>query len=119
MTEIVPPAVNGSVGAAAPPVLIMHGAADPLVPATQSIALYDALAARGADATLYLIEGFGHGFLNPAGLNEVPGGPPLDSGRLEAEPTATADVRSTSHRVPAPSASLAVIERFFTAILRA
>ncbi|MCU1445359.1 prolyl oligopeptidase family serine peptidase [Cryobacterium sp.] len=62
------------VGNEAPPFLIMHGAADPLVPATQSIALYDALAAIGADVTLYLIEGFGHGFLNSAGLNKVPGG---------------------------------------------
>ena len=96
----------------------MHGAADPLVPASQSIALYEALAASGADATLYLIEGFGHGFLNPAGLNEVPGGPPLDSGRLEAEPGAQAEVRSTRPGVPAGSASFRVIEDFFTDALR-
>lgn len=103
----------------APPFLIMHGAADPLVPASQSIALYDALAAGGADATLYLIEGFGHGFLNPAGVNEVPGGPQLDSGRLEAEPTARAEVRTTRHREAAASASFTVIEQFFAATLRA
>ncbi|MGY4858235.1 alpha/beta hydrolase fold domain-containing protein [Cryobacterium sp. AP23] len=103
----------------APPFLIMHGAADPLVPASQSIALYDALVAGGADATLYLIEGFGHGFLNPAGVNEVPGGPPLDSGRLEAQPSATAEVRSTSDRDLDTSASFPVIERFFTATLKA
>lgn len=102
----------------APPFLIMHGAADPLVPAGQSVALYDALVAGGADATLYLIEGFGHGFLNPAGVNEVPGGPPLDSGRLEAEPGAAAEVRSTGRWEPAASASFTVIERFFAATLQ-
>ena len=96
-----------------PPFLILHGAADDLVPATQSVALYDALAAGGADATLYLIEGFGHGFLNPAGLDEVAPGPKLDSGRLEAEPTAGAELRTTSGRDWPASASFEVIERFF------
>ncbi|WP_083365300.1 alpha/beta hydrolase [Microterricola viridarii] len=97
----------------APPFLIMHGAADDLVPASQSIALYKALAAGGTDATLYLIDGFGHGFLNPAGLDEVAPGPRLDSGRLEADPTATAELRSTSGRAWPVSATFEVIEQFF------
>lgn len=96
-----------------PPFLILHGAADDLVPVTQSIALYETLAAGEADATLYLIEGFGHGFLNPAGLDEVAPGPKLDSGRLEAEPTAAAEVRSTSEREWPASASFDLIGRFF------
>ncbi|MEF2979003.1 alpha/beta hydrolase [Subtercola sp. YIM 133946] len=75
----------------APPFLIMHGAADPLVPASQSVALFEALAAQGVPATLYVIEGFGHGFFNPAGSNEL-AGPPIDAGRLEAEPNASAEV---------------------------
>ncbi|WP_104475074.1 alpha/beta hydrolase [Microterricola pindariensis] len=99
--------------ASAPPFLIMHGAADDLVPASQSIALYEALAAGGTDATLYLIDGFGHGFLNPAGLDEVAPGPRLDSGRLESDPSATAKLRSTSGRAWPASASFGVIEEFF------
>ena len=102
-----------AVAAGAPPFLIMHGGADDLVPASQSIALYDALAAGGADAALYLIEGFGHGFLNPAGLEEVAPGPKLDSGRLEAEPTARTELRITSGREWPASASFGVIGRFF------
>jgi acetyl esterase/lipase len=54
-----------------PPFLILHGLSDTTVPAHQSELLFDALAARGADATLCLQEGLGHGFLNrerwPAG----------------------------------------------------
>ena len=97
----------------APPFLIMHGAADDLVPASQSVALYESLAAAGADATLYLIDGFGHGFLNPAGLDEVAPGPRLDSGRLETEPDAAAELRSTHDRGWPASASFAAIEQFF------
>ena len=97
----------------APPFLIMHGAADDLVPASQSVALYEALAAAGADATLYLIDGFGHGFLNPAGLDEVAPGPRLDSGRLETEPDAAAELRSTHDRGWPAAASFAAIEQFF------
>ena len=41
--------------AAAPPVLLMHGAADDLVPPTQSIRLAEALRAAGATAALELV----------------------------------------------------------------
>lgn len=52
---------------AAPPFLIVHGDADPLVPHGQSVLLRDALAAAGADVTFYTVRGGGHGhFTDPA-----------------------------------------------------
>ncbi|HYR59251.1 MAG TPA: alpha/beta hydrolase [Chthoniobacteraceae bacterium] len=45
----------------AAPLLIMQGTKDPLVPLEQSQRLYDKLKAAGADATLDVIEGAGHG----------------------------------------------------------
>ena len=46
--------------AAAPPVLLMHGAADDLVPPAQSIRLAEALHAAGATAVLELVPGATH-----------------------------------------------------------
>jgi acetyl esterase/lipase len=58
-----------------PPLLILHGLSDTTVPAHQSELLFEALAARGADVTLCLQEGLGHGFLNrdhwPAGKTSI------------------------------------------------
>ena len=48
------------VTAGAPPMLIVHGAADPLVPHHQSELLYAALAEAGADATFVSVPGAGH-----------------------------------------------------------
>ncbi|MEP6671582.1 MAG: alpha/beta hydrolase [Chthoniobacter sp.] len=45
----------------AAPLLIMQGTKDPLVPFDQSQRLYDKLKAAGADVTLDVIEGAGHG----------------------------------------------------------
>lgn len=45
----------------AAPILIMQGTKDPLVPADQSRRFYDKLKSVGADATLDIIEGAGHG----------------------------------------------------------
>jgi len=45
----------------AAPLLIMQGTKDPLVPPDQSQRFYDKLKAAGADATLDIIEGAGHG----------------------------------------------------------
>ena len=56
-----------------PPFLILHGLSDTTVPAHQSELLFEALAARGVDATLYLQEGLGHGFLNRDRLEAQPG----------------------------------------------
>ncbi|MDR2529930.1 MAG: prolyl oligopeptidase family serine peptidase [Oscillospiraceae bacterium] len=44
-----------------PPMLIMHGDKDNVVPFNQSVRLYDALKANGKDATLYKLLGGGHG----------------------------------------------------------
>jgi acetyl esterase/lipase len=52
--------------AAAPPVLLMHGAADDLVPPAQSIRLAKALAQAGATVELELVPGATH-FWNGAG----------------------------------------------------
>jgi acetyl esterase/lipase len=54
----------------APPFLIMHGLSDSAVPAHQSELLYDALIAKGNDATLCLIEGLGHAFFNNNQLDD-------------------------------------------------
>jgi acetyl esterase/lipase len=45
----------------AAPLLIMQGSKDPLVPVDQSQRLYDKLKAAGADVTLDIIDGAGHG----------------------------------------------------------
>jgi acetyl esterase/lipase len=47
-------------GPAAPPVLLMHGAADDMVPAAQSIRLAEALSAAGAAVELELVPGATH-----------------------------------------------------------
>jgi acetyl esterase/lipase len=44
-----------------PPFLIVHGDKDPLVPHNQSEILYDALKKAGVEATLYTVQGGGHG----------------------------------------------------------
>jgi acetyl esterase/lipase len=107
----------------APPFLIMHGLADELIPASQSVELFESLAAAGGEATLYLIEGFGHGFFNPPGESELGPGPKLDSGHLSADPAASASVRLTANGrsasiESAPPASIEVIIDFFTTHLR-
>jgi len=56
----------GYVTADAPPFLIVHGASDRAVPAQQSVMLHHALVRVGADATLHLVDGRGHGFLDRA-----------------------------------------------------
>ncbi len=47
------------------PVLLLQGTADPVVPATDTIAFSDALRAAGGDVTLQLYEGEGHGSWHP------------------------------------------------------
>ncbi len=48
----------------APPFLLVHGDADELVPPEQSAILFEALKNAGADATLHLVKGAGHGSQN-------------------------------------------------------
>jgi acetyl esterase/lipase len=50
---------------ALPPILILHGDADPTVPYEQSVALEKALKSAAVDATLITIPGGGHGFTLP------------------------------------------------------
>ena len=52
------------VAAGAPPFLIVHGRSDRAVPMQQSELLHDALARCGADVSLHLVDGLGHGFLD-------------------------------------------------------
>lgn len=51
-------------GPGAPPILLVHGSDDAVVPSSQSEMLFDALGVAGNDVTLCLIEGTGHGFMN-------------------------------------------------------
>lgn len=53
-----------------PPFLIMHGLNDSAVAAHQSVLLYEALIAKGNEATLCLIEGLGHAFFNKNDLDD-------------------------------------------------
>ncbi len=48
-----------------PPILILHGDADPLVAFGQSELLYDALKAAGAEVTFGVVKGGGHLFVGP------------------------------------------------------
>jgi acetyl esterase/lipase len=61
------------VSAATPPMLIIHGEADPLVPVAQSQAFADALHRAGVDVALVREPGLGHGFTGatPAQLDAI------------------------------------------------
>lgn len=48
------------VGATSPPVMLLHGGQDPLVPHGQSVLLYEALRAAGATAAFYSVPAAGH-----------------------------------------------------------
>lgn len=54
-----------------PPVFIVHGDADPLVPAKDSVRLKKALDAAGSPAALRLVAGGGHGRFAPAQQKEI------------------------------------------------
>lgn len=54
------------VSAQAAPTFIIHGDHDNIVPLKQSIEFHDALKAAGADSTLVIVKGGGHGFNDPA-----------------------------------------------------
>lgn len=115
------PALHVATGA--PPFLIMHGADDDLVPPAHSAALFNALAAHGNEAALYVIEGFGHGFFNPGGVLELGPGQPLDQGHLERDPNAPARTRATTALRDLveehPSASFSAVQAFFARTLKA
>ena len=54
-----------------PPFLILHGLSDRAVPHSQSVLLYEALAAAGGEAQLALIPGIGHGFFNRPHIDDA------------------------------------------------
>jgi phospholipase/carboxylesterase len=54
--------------AAAPPILLAHGSADPVIPAAAMLAAASVLGAAGARVQWHLAEGMGHG-IDPAGLD--------------------------------------------------
>ncbi len=54
-----------------PPILIVHGDRDALVPYHQSLLLHDALAAAGVPVTLYRVEGGGHGWFKDPKVPEL------------------------------------------------
>ncbi|WP_017627290.1 alpha/beta hydrolase [Nocardiopsis chromatogenes] len=74
----------------APPFLIAHGTDDVLVRPKHSVMLHEALQGTGVDSVLYLVDGYRHGFLNPAGTVEVDGPKLMDDGRLESDRHAAA-----------------------------
>ncbi|WP_393915971.1 alpha/beta hydrolase fold domain-containing protein [Halostreptopolyspora alba] len=78
----------------APPFQISHGTGDTLVSHHQSERLHDALVAAGASSELYLVEGYRHGFLNPAGRLDVDLARVMDDGRLRSEGPAPAEHRA-------------------------
>lgn len=87
----------------APPFLLLHGTEDTDVIPDQSVLLYEALAAVGADATLYLIDGLGHGFITDD---------------FAANTTGRVRVRESrpglpEHSADAPPVNFGIIETFF------
>ncbi|MBJ3783604.1 alpha/beta hydrolase [Devosia sediminis] len=54
-----------------PPVLLIHGTEDPVVPLASSERLYAALEAGGVDATLVTVQGVGHDFEQMTSVPEV------------------------------------------------
>jgi acetyl esterase/lipase len=74
----------------APPFQISHGTADTVVPHRHSERLHTALLAAGVDSELFLVDGYRHGFLNPAGRIEAGLVEFFDDGRLESAGPAAA-----------------------------
>ncbi|MGS2777033.1 alpha/beta hydrolase fold domain-containing protein [Robertmurraya sp. GLU-23] len=87
-----------------PPFLIMHGTNDTAVPAHQSELLYQALLEKGNDATLCLIDGFGHAFFNN---NDLDKHEPY-SARLRTTRAGEKELTETTH-----VKIFEMIERFF------
>lgn len=81
------------VTAGAPPFQISHGTADVVVDQSHGERLHAALVAAGVESTLYLVDGYRHGFLNPGGRMEADLGPVMDDGRLDREGRAPAVIR--------------------------
>jgi acetyl esterase/lipase len=81
----------------APPFQLCHGTSDPLVSWRHSWNLHAALTATGARSELYLLDGYRHGFVNPARSGDIEFENLLDGGRLAAERAAPARRYSSAH----------------------
>ncbi len=88
----------------APPFLLLHGTSDRAVPPMQSALLFDALAAAGNNATMLLIEGLGHSFLNSNDWDQGPSRAAEIRGARPGEP---------ERRMPCPPVTFGTIELFF------
>lgn len=89
---------------AAPPFQLSHGTGDVLVPHSESEHLYAALTGAGVPAELYLLDGYRHGFLNPAGRLDLEMSRVMDDGKLAAHGEAAASFRSSGHPEPVRAA---------------
>lgn len=87
-----------------PPFLIMHGTRDTAVPVNQSELLYQALLEKGNDATLCLIDGFGHAFFNN---NDLDNHAPYDASLYTSRAKGKEHIKSTHVKV------FELIENFF------
>ncbi|MFS0778133.1 alpha/beta hydrolase [Neobacillus sp. 3P2-tot-E-2] len=87
-----------------PPFLIMHGLSDKAVAPHQSELLYQALIAKGNEATLCLIEGLGHAFFNK---NELDDNEPYSASIRRAGDGETEYIRNREIRI------FEMIEEFF------
>ncbi len=104
---------------APPPFFILHGSGDTFIPVSDAEALHSHLIDLGGESLLYVIEDFGHGFLNPGDVMELGPGVVLDNGRLEREPCVafTSDDRGSFDPAGRP-ASFDLIGDFFAAHLQ-
>jgi acetyl esterase/lipase len=88
----------------APPFLIMHGLSDAAVAAHQSELLYEALIAKGNEATLCLIDGLGHAFFN---RNDLDNNEPYSASIRRAGDGETEYIRNREIRI------FEMVEEFF------
>jgi acetyl esterase/lipase len=87
-----------------PPFLIMHGLSDTAVAPHQSELLFQALIAKGNEATLCLIEGLGHAFFNK---NELDDNEPYSASIRRAGDGETEYIRNREIRI------FGMVEEFF------
>ena len=106
------------VDSGAPPFQLSHGTGDPLVHHHHSVRLHDALVAAGVESELYLLDGYKHGFLNPAGRLDVQLRAVMDDGRLDEEGHAVAQHRVGSAPQHSASFGFETVDAFFRNHLR-
>ncbi len=111
------PAAHVAQAPSLPPMQLAHGTADVAVGHVHSEILHSALLATGADAELFLLDGYKHGFLNPGGRMEAGLKDVMDDGRLEAETWATARRMDAAGNTNKTRFGFETIDAFFRAHL--